>query len=97
MRLIDADALIDTIKNMCCADCNLKQRVIVNSTLHELFPKIIDDEPTIEAEPVRHGRWNYDHEKDQCFCTECKGSAYIDNSGVEIESDFCPRCGAKME
>lgn len=57
MRLIDADALIENLKNMCCADNSIQRRKIVDSTLHELMPQVIDDEPTIEVEPVKHGTW----------------------------------------
>ena len=53
---------------------------------------LIDDSPTIEAEPVRHGWWidwsmwgesNYQ-------CSEC-------NAEMKYKTNFCPRCGAKMQ
>lgn len=53
MRLIDADALIATMENMRSISNNVKQRQIEESILHGIVPQIIDDEPTIEAEPVK--------------------------------------------
>lgn len=50
--------------------------------------------PTIEAEPVRRGKWEHGR------CTECgksledlfSGEFYYDQEEVK----FCPNCGAKM-
>lgn len=49
IRLIDANALIDSLNNMASADVIISRRAIVDCTLHELMPKVIDDEPTIKA------------------------------------------------
>ncbi len=53
MRPIDADALIATMENMRSISDNVKQRQIEESILHGIVPQIIDDAPTIEAEPVK--------------------------------------------
>lgn len=57
MRLIDADALLQTLSDLCCADNNVKTRQIIDLTLHDLMPQIISDEPTVEAHPVMRGEW----------------------------------------
>lgn len=51
----------------------------------------IDNAPTIEAEPVRHGRWLcVVTEEEQFFlCNRCKKKEYL-------ESNYCPNCGARM-
>lgn len=59
MRPIDADALQETIKDCCSVSDTARQRAIENGMLHEIFPQIIDKQPTIEAEPVKHGKWIY--------------------------------------
>lgn len=58
--------------------------------------------PTIEAEPVKHGRWTENHhvsyddmreEKVHWYtytCSECDFEAMDD-------SRYCPNCGAKMD
>lgn len=54
----------------------------------------IKQEPTVDAEPVRHGRWA--HHKggysDHYECTVC-------GEGIVLTARFryCPNCGAKME
>lgn len=52
----------------------------------------IDAAPTIEAEPVKHGRWS-DNGEDKFICSACKGYVYRWFG----KSDFCPRCGARMD
>lgn len=69
----------------------------------------IEEAPTIEAEPVRHGRWEecdwveYDghsecvhYPKKARVCTKCRNAfkkEFIDNPRVH----YCPHCGAKMD
>ena len=69
----------------------------------------IDEAPTIEAEPVRHGEWidryGGKYANHLWECSECKEKALwrfeVDALGKEIVvqdlSDFCPGCGAKMD
>lgn len=52
VRLIDANALKETLKNLCSGSNRVTVRRIEDCMLHDIFPRIIDDEPTIEAEPV---------------------------------------------
>ena len=89
MRLIDADALNDAF----CA---------MDNTGADTFPvqiicEAIDESPTIEAEPVRHGRWIHGkryYEMDECDCSEC-GQRMTTGAGQRMA--YCPNCGAKMD
>ena len=72
MRLIDADCLINSLK---------------------LYPHgsvigAIEQAPTIDAVPVRHGRWNCD--MSGAWCSVC-------GEYSEGEWNYCPNCGAKMD
>lgn len=58
---------------------------------------LISKQPTIEAEPVRHGRWIND-----TFCSECKRfpvdvSVSISNQELTKYFSRCPHCGARMD
>lgn len=80
MRLIDADSL-ETHETY-----NGEWVMVV-------FADDIDATPTIEAEPVRHGRWEDKPHKmmDECpCCSEC-------GSFNPIKYRYCPNCGAKMD
>ena len=65
----------------------------VDSNPRVLLPQIIldliDDVPTADVQPVRHGRWLYD--EGDFDCSECDGI-------VERRVyNYCPWCGAKMD
>ena len=92
-RLIDADELRHEFYNntdyghyAMCMDGSE-----VEFTMNEVF-RIIDNAPTIEAEPVKHGKWSGRYNSHcsncGCFCT----LAYIKDY-----PDFCPNCGARMD
>lgn len=59
---------------------------------------IICDCPTVDAEPVRHGRWIFKHNPItdpksyfiRIVCSEC-------NLHTGQKSNYCPKCGAKMD
>lgn len=78
--LISRSALIALIKK------RLKNTAIIG-----WLCRIISEVPTIEAEPVRHGRWKVDSRTGMSFCSECWDYA------VETDTNYCPNCGAKMD
>ena len=99
-RLIDADEIEELF---------YKQVEYGATDLMDAFDDALQDAQTIEAEPVRHGRWvdryggkyaNYLYE-----CSECKGKALynieVDVLGkenlVQVLSAACPHCRAKMD
>ena len=54
--------------------------------------KILNQFPTSDVEPVRHGRWLcVDTDTEQFFlCNRCKKKEYW-------ESNYCPNCGTRMD
>ena len=83
VRLIDANALLKDLRS----DCPESDVCIAETSCIEC---IIGRQPTIEAEPVRHGQWEYDDVNDLDYCSEC-------NTGMNGNFPFCPYCGAKMD
>lgn len=54
---------------------------------------MLDNMPSIDAEPVRHGRWipEMNNNDERVYhCSEC--GCY-----VTVSSDYCPSCGSKMD
>ena len=45
--------------------------------------------------PVKHGHWI--NENFYTHCSACGKMAIYDKYGQEVESDYCPNCGAKMD
>ena len=87
-RLIDADALI-------IAFCENP------SYSASMFSKIrarINAAPTIEAEPVVHGRWEKSpHLYGFVRCSVCHGCTVWDEWVDGKKWNYCPNCGAKMD
>ena len=55
----------------------------------------IKEAPTVDAEPLRHGKWIFNRERYSWECSECQcqtGSIF-----EESKSKFCKNCGAKMD
>ena len=54
----------------------------------------IDEQPTIEAEPVRRGRWvDHQYKEFPVGRYECS----VCGARHDMPWDYCPNCGARME
>ena len=108
MRLIDADALLTHLNHLQAENGTTTYRKALNDALHDFFPQIISDAPTIDPESLRpHGRWVPD--KDTHKCSKCGfgmflniGYYFLDDKcifsgGETFVHNFCPNCGAKMD
>lgn len=89
-RLIDVDAAIDRYY----AEYK-KQDIYDGSQDRDWLKRCIDEAPTIEVEPVRHGRWV--KRGQDIFCSECDEESGYTWAGASRYSDYCPNCGAKMD
>ena len=99
MRLIDADALDFCFPMTDGLNGILKQIGI------EMAKARAMNAPTIEAEPVRHGRWfdtGVENETGNIyFCSVCNKYNNPNKKDVEMKRAkekpaYCPNCGAKM-
>lgn len=81
-RLIDADALVKTLNEVLDEDPSLSKVLLVR-----FAEQILNEAPTVDAEPVRHGYWVVD-EDGNIKCSECGHRGVGDN--------YCENCGAKM-
>lgn len=91
MRPIDADALFKRI---------ISAFAYLPADIQEIL-EMIEDAPTIEAEPVRRGKWLEceDGWGDTHYqCSECGKEWYLE-AGTPKENgmNYCPNCGARME
>ena len=71
MRLIDADVLLERIEH---------RNDYIGGWSDPVY--LVKDAPTIEAEPMKWGRWNV-------ICSAC-------NKISRDKFNYCPNCGAKM-
>ena len=89
MRLIDADALVEK------AYWHGEHPDVGNpfaDGVEAVDMSDIENAPTIEAEPVRHGRWI--EKIGRAKCSVCGDECWADSA---MEYSYCPNCGAKMD
>lgn len=106
MRLIDANKLIKHLNDWqfsegCEEGWNYKEdktvpdyerQIAIYRTIDQCISAVMD-QPSVEAELVRHGHWirpYHDHYKQ---CSVCERVHYT----IPWNAEYCPFCGAKMD
>ena len=103
-RLIDADSLKETLDYYICEAGWSKE---IKMALRWVKDEFIDAEPTVDAEPVKHGKWiiRCDSEKGwyRIICSAC-GEDVTSTAPVigffpnaKVLWNCCPECGARMD
>lgn len=87
MRLIDADEIA-------------MHKFLVSNWEYQLgwndaIDAIIENEPTIDAVPDRHGKWTGYAGTVGAECSICH--AWLDVLQGTAEMNYCPNCGARMD
>ena len=101
MRLIDADELVEAFEKAMDAlfteDDNgnknyvWSDHICIGADIEDLV-ECIKAQPTIEAEPVRHGEWvSLEADIGLFACSNCGHKI------LRAECNYCPKCGAKMD
>ena len=90
MRLIDADALLNRMQEDPLFD--LVERYGVSG--------VIEAEPTVDAVPVRHGKWIYGNDF-HWYTASCNKCGYQRRTDIKADGwnqwRYCPNCGARMD
>ncbi len=103
VRLIDANALKKAFCDWCDSSDSANSDIVCGKSCATL--DLFDSMPTIEAEPVRHGRWiecDYKHMEHGMIETEPKAGLCCSECRTGFQKkkmtykQYCPACGAKM-
>lgn len=90
MRLIDADALLE----------KLRRDPLFEFVEQYGISGVIDNAPTIDAVPVRHGKWIYGNDF-HWYMASCSACGYQRRTDIKATGwnqwKYCPNCGAKMD
>lgn len=97
-KLVKRKAVLNTLNRM---DKALDTDRTVE-TYKELLEECFKVLPTVDAQPVIHAEWV--HQYDDYFdWWECENCGYGSEGemqwikGVELRTNYCPNCGAKMD
>jgi len=90
MRLIDADKLVQQVESP-----YTEYPVMIE--IRKAIMKMIQEAPTVDAEPVRHGYWftTWDEYDKDGYVIRTRGICSCCNQYSNV-SDYCGNCGAKM-
>lgn len=84
-----------------CYQCPyLRKQPCETILMTDVLSLLKEQEPTVDAEPVRHGRWvRLDmHIGEPDFkCTVCNTSVHVPTCMGEPMYEYCPVCGAVMD
>ena len=100
MRLIDADKLMKYLESIfnehkaeSSQDGHNDDPFVdgESSAMHNVF-EAISEQPTVDAQPIKHAHWKRADDVYSCYCSNCGETIYDGNI-----SKFCPNCGARMK
>lgn len=91
MRLIDADKMCEDL-----ATIDPQYETMIDWCI-----RVVNAQPTVDAEPIRHGHWVDVGSEVARVCSCCHEdvlyAVMYNLKGKEISLKYCPNCGAKME
>lgn len=95
-RLIDANNLIEEIREERCYNCRNFKDMKCDYCGTADYIYMIEDMPAADVAPVRHGRWIEQEKYTFGVMYDCSicGSRILDNGH---SWNYCPNCGAKMD
>ena len=96
MRLIDADALVDAVKDRIDEDKEIypddKSSIIFRTGMRTVIG-IVKNQDTVD--PVKHGHWVFVNDMVSYIkCSECGDDICWVNTK---RPKYCPSCGARMD
>lgn len=107
MRIIDADSLVRNIKKWEKYIGKYEKYIPYDEDIYVSTMLTIEDEPTVDAVPVRHGKWIIRDNPGTGWyivtCSECGEdvTSLIPMIGffpnAKAMWDYCPNCGARMD
>ena len=100
MRLIDASTYAERIRNImaCWKISPCLSPVEANRSIGNLRVALneLNDMPTIDAEPIKHGKWEKCYQDNVVTCSICGEEHYL-GTYHQYAKNYCSNCGAKMD
>lgn len=108
---IDRDAVYTAFANACTDVLERASEIVyISGYSYEHVIEILDDIPTVNVAPIKHGQWEWfdedtgtpitGHEREWGWrCSHCKHELPDDYDDLDYSPmlDYCPYCGAKMD
>ena len=98
-KYIDREALVEWLKRIPLKDLS-DGRGLCRVIFEDDFKRAIKKIPKgiiVDAAPVRHGRWISDEGDVLFHCSECETQISTSWDYDDLQWNYCPDCGAKMD
>ena len=98
MRPIDADAFLGTSikeKRFVFETKDYVNAQFVVRVVYKDLAEALNNAPTLDVAPVRHGRWENGYKYKNCSVCGWEHPV-TDLQGFTVADSYCPNCGAKM-
>lgn len=89
MRLIDADALLEHKFQEVEFHGGSLDAASYRQGWNDAIDATVENEPPVDAVPVRYGHWIEDPDGWECQCSECRHLS-------SCRTVYCSACGARM-
>ena len=96
---IDREALVEWLKRIPLKDLS-DGRGLCRVIFEDDFKRAIKKIPKgiiVDVAPVRHGRWISDEADVLFHCSECETQISTSWDYDDLQWNYCPDCGAKMD
>ena len=105
-RTVELICEVNKMSRYIDAECDCVKEIINRRVFNsrEDIQDFLDNIPTVDVAPIKHGDWitwaeagNWIPSENRHECSYCHDVAQVLINGVELLSEYCPNCGAKMD
>ncbi len=101
MEYIEREAAIAKCREIAACEWNHRASPVSWADAYEQFAEDIEEIPTADVSPVRHGRWietpRLYYGAKQYECSLCYSDTFWNKHSIYEKYPHCPNCGAKMD
>lgn len=87
----------DIMQQFTASDMQKKLRSGSGEDAYAAFLKIANDAPAADVTPAQHGEWISDDGDVLFHCSECETQISTSWKYEDLNWNYCPECGAKMD
>lgn len=89
-KLVDVWGIVERLSSKCAVTTGEQFEAFIEAL------RIVLDAPEVPGQEVEHGEWVHGEDVD-IQCSVCGCDALTEGDYRQVQSAYCPHCGAKMD